>query len=79
MTNLFMNRKGESGGVPFRSGRFYNVGDEWFFAIRRGEDKGPYKTKQSAKDALVNFINDQLAFEKHLEKNKGGFRLQNNY
>lgn len=79
MTNYFMNRKGEAGTVPFRSGRFYSVGSEWFFAIRRGVDQGPYKSKEKAREALVNFINDQLAFEKHLEKNSSGFSLQNSY
>lgn len=74
-----MNRKGESGTVPFRSGRFYSVGSEWFFAVRRGIDQGPYESKETAKKALVNFINDQLAFENHLEKNKTGFALQNSY
>ena len=79
MTNYFLNRSDESGAVPFRSGRFYSVGTDWFFAVRRGVDQGPYESKETAKDALVNFINDQLAFEKHLEKNKVGLTLQNSY
>lgn len=78
-TNFFLNRKGESGAVPFRSGRFYSVGTEWYFAVRRGVDQGPYGSKEKAKDALVNYINDQLAFERHLEKNQTGLRLQNGY
>lgn len=79
MTNFFLNRKDESGSVPFRSGRFYSVGADWFFAVRRGVDQGPYDSKDKAKDALVNFINDQLAFERHLEKNKVGLALQNSH
>lgn len=79
MTNYFMNRKGESGRVPFRSGRFYSVGNEWFFAVRRGIDQGPYESREKAREALVDFINDQLAFEKHLEKNKTGLTLQGSY
>ena len=79
MTNFFLNRRGESGSVPFRSGRFYSVGTEWYFAVRRGADQGPYDNKDQAKDALVTFINDQLAFEKHLEKNKVGLTIQNGY
>jgi hypothetical protein len=76
MTNFYMNRKGESGTVPFRSGRFYSVGTEWYFAVRRGVDQGPYDSKESAKKALVDYINDQLNFEKHLEETKGGMSLQ---
>ena len=53
MTNFFLNRRGESGSVPFRSGRFYSVGTEWYFAVRRGADQGPYDNKDQAKDALV--------------------------
>ena len=79
MTNYFMNRKGESGSVPFRSGRFYSVGSEWYFAVRRGIDQGPYDSKEKAREALVNFINDQLAFENLLEKNRTGLALQDGY
>lgn len=79
MTNFFINRKDETGTVPFRSGRFYSVGTQWFFAVRRGEDHGPYESKEKARDALVNYINDQLAFESLLEKNKIGLTLQKGY
>ena len=76
MNNFWLNRKGEEGAAPFRSGRFYCVGSEWFFAVRRGVDQGPYNTKPDARTALVEYINDQLSFEKHLHKNSGGFTLQ---
>ena len=76
MTNFSLNRKGETGAVPFRSGRFYCVGSEWYFAVRRGPDKGPYKSKQAARAYLSLYISDQLSFEKHLEESRGGLSLQ---
>ena len=76
MNNFSLNRKGEAGAAPFRSGRFYCVGSEWFFAVRRGVDQGPYNAKQDARAALVGYINDQLSFEKHLDENAGGLTLQ---
>jgi hypothetical protein len=79
MVNLAMNRKGETGHVPFRSGRFYCVGNEWYFAVRRDNDHGPFASRTLAKEALTNFINDQLNFEKLLESNKDGINLQSNY
>ncbi len=61
-------RHGEDGAVPFRTGRFYCVGNDWWFAIRRGPDQGPYPTKAAAKQSLIAFLNDQFAFEKYLKQ-----------
>ena len=63
-------RHGEQGAVPFRTGRFYCVGNEWWYAIRRGPDQGPYPTKAAAKQSLIEFLNDQFQFEKHLQQEK---------
>jgi hypothetical protein len=57
-------RYGETGGIPFRSSRFYSLGGEWFFAIRRGSDQGPFLTKNDAKKALIRFLHEQFAFER---------------
>lgn len=54
------SRHGEQGAVPFRSGRFYCVENEWWFAIRRGPDRGPFPTKAAAKQSLIEFLNDQF-------------------
>jgi Domain of unknown function (DUF6316) len=62
------NRYGEAGAVPFRTGRFYCVDGEWWFAIRRGPDQGPYVTKPSAKRGLIEFLNDQFSFERFLQR-----------
>jgi len=59
-----LSRHGEQGAVPFRTGRFYCVDNEWWFAIRRGPDQGPYPTKAAAKLSLIEFLNDQLVFAK---------------
>lgn len=64
------NRHNEMGAIPFRTGRFYSVKNEWWFAIRRGPDQGPYLSKASAKQALIEYLNDQFEFEKHLQQNK---------
>jgi len=63
-------RHGEQGGIPFRSGRFYSVGNEWWFAIRRGPDQGPYPSKAAAKLSLIEYLNDQFAFEKLLDQER---------
>jgi hypothetical protein len=64
------NRHGELSAVPVRSERFYNIDDEWWFAIRLGTDQGPYPTQISARQALIEYINDQFEFEKHLEQKR---------
>jgi hypothetical protein len=63
------NRKGESGHVPFRSGRFFRVGEKWFFATREGIDHGPYESKEEAEAELTLFLrgiataNQQFVFD----------------
>jgi len=49
-------RKGESGIIPFRSGRFFNVDNKWYFASREGIDHGPFDSKQQAEISLDVFI-----------------------
>lgn len=64
------NRHGENTAIPFRTGRFYCAAGEWWFAIRRGPDQGPYMTKTSAKQSLIEYLNDQFTFEKHLKNDR---------
>lgn len=49
-------RQGEQGPVPFRSDRFFRVGDKWYFSTREGFDSGPYADKQRAKTGLERFL-----------------------
>jgi len=61
------NRLNEDKVAPYRSDRFYCVNDEWYFAIRRGPDQGPYPSKEAAQDALKKFIAEELALERRLQ------------
>lgn len=73
------NRHGELGAIPFRSGRYYSIESEWWFAIRRGPDQGPYVTKSAARQGLIEYINEQFAVEKQLKNERamlGSFMKQ---
>ena len=48
--------QGESKDPPFRSGRFFCVGNRWYFSTREGFDSGPYSTKQRAETGLNRFL-----------------------
>ena len=51
-----IHRTGESGPIPFRSGRFFNIGGSWYFSCREGMDRGPYDTRSLAQTALNEHI-----------------------
>ncbi|PIE43880.1 MAG: hypothetical protein CSA50_02665 [Gammaproteobacteria bacterium] len=51
-----INRTGENGGVPFRSSRFFCVGNKWYFSTREGFDSGPYADKSRAETGLRRFL-----------------------
>jgi len=59
-----LHRFDEDNPIPNRSERFYQTGGEWYFAVRRGEDQGPYRSKEEARAALRTYIVEQLAEEK---------------
>lgn len=63
------NRFGEEGPIPYRTERVYSVGSEWFFSVRKGTDKGPFKSEEEAKAAMVEYISEQLLLE-NLSHNK---------
>lgn len=50
------NRDGEQGGVPFRSDRFFSVGNKWYFSTREGFDSGPYANRERAESSLSHFL-----------------------
>lgn len=68
------NRLNEDKVSPYRSDRFYCVNQEWYFAIRRGPDQGPYPSKEAAQAALKKFIAEELALERRLQAER---QLQN--
>jgi len=53
-----LNRSGERGGIPFRSGRVFNADGKWFFFVRGGSHKGPFELREEAEDALSLFVNN---------------------
>lgn len=57
------NRAGENGRTPFRTGRFFNVGTNWYFATREAIDQGPYNSKSEAESALTKYIEHCISVE----------------
>ncbi|MCW8901898.1 MAG: DUF6316 family protein [Gammaproteobacteria bacterium] len=51
------HRIGETGLLPFRTRRVFNIGVEWFFAVRDGKDCGPFDNQQVAENELNQFLN----------------------
>lgn len=51
-------RRGESGNIPFRSGRFYNADSKWYFSSREQRDVGPFQNKEEADQALNLYLED---------------------
>ena len=62
-------RRGEAGNIPFRSGRIFNVGMQWFFATREGIDHGPYSDKTDAEAELMLFIRGKLTANERISTN----------
>ena len=60
-------RMNEATVAPFRNDRFYSIQDQWYFAIRRGPDQGPYPTKAAAHEALRKFIEEELRLERRMQ------------
>ena len=50
------HRLGEAGEIPFRSDRFFCVGNQWYFSTREGFDSGPYANKIRAEESLKRFL-----------------------
>lgn len=68
------NRLNENTIASYRNDRFYCDNDEWYFAIRRGPDQGPYPSKEAAQAGLRMFIAEELALERRLQAEQ---QLQN--
>jgi len=50
------NRKGESGKVPERNGRFVSKDGYWYYQTREGVDIGPFDTRGEAETGVGDFI-----------------------
>lgn len=71
-----LHRFDEDNDIPNRSERFYQIGGEWYFAVRRSGDQGPYRSKEEARAALRTYIVEQLAEEKKNRKQGKKFSLK---
>lgn len=49
-------RGGEESSVPFRSSRYFCVGNRWYFTTREGFDSGPYASRDRAHIGLMRFL-----------------------
>ena len=56
--SLTNHRVGENGLLPFRTQRIFNVGSEWFFAMRGGKEYGPFQNAQDAEIELNLFLSE---------------------
>ena len=50
------HRMGEMGLLPFRTRRVFNLGSEWYFAVRDGKDCGPFENMQDAEKVLNQYL-----------------------
>ncbi len=51
-------RKGEDGPAPFRSGRMFSIGAQWYFSTREG-DRGPFDSRDEVEAALALYLRDK--------------------
>ena len=61
-------RIGDKQAQPYRTSRFYNVANEWFFSVRETSDQGPFINKLSAEEGLEVYISDCQHFNNNEEK-----------
>ena len=66
---MSQNRQGETGSIPFRSGRIFNVGMQWYFATREGIDHGPFSDKTDAEAELTLFVRDRRTEDQRISTN----------
>jgi hypothetical protein len=57
------NRRGESGPVPFRRGRFYSIDHQWYATTREGDELGPYASDEDAQMGVAAYLVDYLSDE----------------
>lgn len=62
---MTITRKGENGHPPFRSGRMFSIGAQWYFATREG-DHGPFPSKEEAEAELALFLRDKATEDQRL-------------
>ena len=60
------NRRGETGPIPFRTGRFVLVDSAWYFTTREGLEHGPFPTRNRAERECQTYINVCYQVEERL-------------
>lgn len=50
-------RKNEEPKSRFRSERFFTINNDWYFTTREDVQVGPFRSMESAKQALVVYLN----------------------
>ncbi|MEJ2141867.1 MAG: DUF6316 family protein [Gammaproteobacteria bacterium] len=63
---MTQHRAGETGAIPFRSGRIFNVGTQWYFATREGIDQGPFEARNDAEMELRLYVRNKVTEDQHL-------------
>lgn len=51
-----MNRRGEEGATPFRTGRFFTIGHNWYVATRENRNLGPFPSLDRARAGLAQYL-----------------------
>lgn len=54
-------RAGEQKNPPPRSGRFFQMENNWYCVTREGAIRGPYNSQMQAKSAMQTLINLMIA------------------
>jgi len=49
-------RTGEKGPIPFRSDRFFCLGNRWYFSTREGFNSGPFASRERAEAGLDRYL-----------------------
>ena len=47
----------------FRSNRFFNEGNQWYFATRENTIEGPYSSHEEAESGLLMYLRDIQSME----------------
>ncbi len=68
-SNVIVCRKSDlDKRLYFRSNRFFQVGDRWYFMSRENPNVGPYKTLMEAKNGLASLLEHIDRQEKPVKK-----------
>ena len=63
-----LHRKGESGNIPYRTGRFFIVDSLWYFSTREGLTHGPFPTRENAAQECHTYIKVCFQVEERLRQ-----------